>query len=262
MNYLLWFSYASIVTLWISSQLTLIPYVFHLLALVMCILYVACHHSLVLREEAAAAAEGGDSSQLGVGMETMKAEDAYQFPLIGSVSLFSLYLAFKFLDKDMVNLVIGLYFCAVGCVAVFATFASFLPEKRPKFKIKKSFSHILPSFLVESPIDIDLEFGMADILLFLVSAIFCGFYFRMKHWSMNNILGICFCLQGISRFSLGTYKISAILLIGLFFYDIFWVFGTDVMVSVAKNLDGYVVFFSVLAYLKWILQFQHWKNDS
>jgi minor histocompatibility antigen H13 len=28
------------------------------------------------------------------------------------------------------------------------------------------------------------------------------------------------------------------LLIGLFFYDIFWVFGTDVMVTVAKNLDG------------------------
>ena len=25
---------------------------------------------------------------------------------------------------------------------------------------------------------------------------------------------------------------------GLFFYDIFWVFGTDVMVTVAKSLDG------------------------
>ena len=36
-------------------------------------------------------------------------------------------------------------------------------------------------------------------------------------------MGICFCLQGIERFSLGTYKIGAILLVGLFFYDIFWV---------------------------------------
>jgi minor histocompatibility antigen H13 len=52
------------------------------------------------------------------------------------------------------------------------------------------------------------------------------------------VIGICFCLQGIERFSLGTYKIGAILLIGLFFYDIFWVFGTDVMVTVAKKLDG------------------------
>merc|ERR1719464_438096 len=55
---------------------------------------------------------------------------------------------------------------------------------------------------------------------------------------MNNILGICFCLQGIQRVSLGTYKIGAILLVGLFFYDIFWVFGTEVMVTVAKKFDG------------------------
>ena len=64
------------------------------------------------------------------------------------------------------------------------------------------------------------------------------YFFQGKHWTLNNVLGICFCLQGIERFSLGTYKIGAILLIGLFFYDIFWVFGTEVMVTVAKNLDG------------------------
>ena len=28
-----------------------------------------------------------------------------------------------------------------------------------------------------------------------------------------------------------------VLLAGLFFYDVFWVFGTDVMVTVAKGLD-------------------------
>lgn len=31
--------------------------------------------------------------------------------------------------------------------------------------------------------------------------------------------------------SLGSYTIGCILLGGLFFYDIFWVFGTDVMVT-------------------------------
>merc|ERR1712032_731331 len=59
-----------------------------------------------------------------------------------------------------------------------------------------------------------------------------------RTWTLNNVLGICFCLKGIERLSLGTYKIGAILLVGLFFYDIFWVFGTDVMVTVAKKLDG------------------------
>ena len=38
--------------------------------------------------------------------------------------------------------------------------------------------------------------------------------------------------------SLGSFVIGAILLMGLFVYDVFWVFGTEVMVSVAKGLNA------------------------
>ena len=38
--------------------------------------------------------------------------------------------------------------------------------------------------------------------------------------------------------NLPNFKISFILLWGLFFYDIFWVYGTDVMVTVAKSIDA------------------------
>ena len=38
--------------------------------------------------------------------------------------------------------------------------------------------------------------------------------------------------------SLNIRRAGALLLSGLFFYDIFWVFGTPVMVSVAKSLDA------------------------
>ena len=55
---------------------------------------------------------------------------------------------------------------------------------------------------------------------------------------MNNFFGISFSIQGIKSLSLGSYKIGSVLLVGLFFYDIFWVFGTDVMVSVAKSFDA------------------------
>lgn len=73
-----------------------------------------------------------------------------------------------------------------------------------------------------------------------------------KHWVANNVLGLAFAIQGISMLSLGSYKVGCILLVciqlnciccnriqsGLFFYDIFWVFGTEVMVSVAKSFDA------------------------
>ena len=37
---------------------------------------------------------------------------------------------------------------------------------------------------------------------------------------------------------IGNYKNGFALLILLFFYDIFFVFGTDVMLSVAKSIDA------------------------
>lgn len=41
-------------------------------------------------------------------------------------------------------------------------------------------------------------------------------------------------LQAIGLVSVGNFTVATILLSGLFIYDIFWVFGTDVMVTVAK----------------------------
>ena len=38
--------------------------------------------------------------------------------------------------------------------------------------------------------------------------------------------------------SLGSFAIGCLLLSGLFVYDVFWVFGTDVMVSVAKGINA------------------------
>jgi hypothetical protein len=42
--------------------------------------------------------------------EYFSLDDAKMFPFIGSASLFSLYLVFKFFDKDMINTVVTGYF--------------------------------------------------------------------------------------------------------------------------------------------------------
>jgi minor histocompatibility antigen H13 len=168
-----------------------------------------------------------------------------QFPLVGSVSLFSLYAAFKYFDKDTVNLILSAYFGIIGCVTVTSTLSPILshvlggPFRTFKLKKEIKIQHKLPEFIGgESPWDLSFNISLADVVAFICSAVFTGFYLKTKHWLMNNVIGICFCIKGIEKFSLGTYKIAAILLVGLFFYDIFWVFGTEVMVTVAKSLDG------------------------
>merc|ERR1712129_296590 len=59
-------------------------------------------------------------------------------------------------------------------------------------------------------------------------------------------MGCAFSVQGIEMLSLGSFVIGAILLMGLFVYDVFWVFGTEVMVAVPKGLGVSPIPFSML----------------
>ncbi|GAX22337.1 minor histocompatibility antigen H13 [Fistulifera solaris] len=243
-NPLLVASYTYIALVWGVSQIVYVPFVAHLLSLVTAILYASCHASLGLLlkdvDEANSSSEHSSSTdKASVSSETLKQSDAYQFPLFGSLSLFSLYLAFKFLDKELVNLAIGAYFLFVGCFALTMTVVPLVEKVTPEsFRRQHQLTFVtkLPEWITQGASG---EYNFAGILAFLGSAGVCSLYFMLgKPWYLNNVLGISFCLQGVERFSLGSYKIGAILLIGLFFYDIFWVFGTEVMVTVAKNLDG------------------------
>ena len=84
----------------------------------------------------------------------------------------------------------------------------------------------------------ELKITQQDIILGFVSTLICLAYVITHHWLTNNIIGIFFCIFAIQNLFLGNFKIGTLLLVALFFYDVFWVFGTDVMVTVAKNIDG------------------------
>jgi minor histocompatibility antigen H13 len=77
-----------------------------------------------------------------------------------------------------------------------------------------------------------------DPLMLAISLVIVGAYYFTKNWILNNVLAIVFCLQAIQFIFLGKFKNGFVLLTGLFFYDIFFVFGTDVMLTVAKSIDA------------------------
>ena len=165
--------------------------------------------------------------------EAMTKKDAMKFPLVGSVMLFGLFLAFKFLPKDMVNLVLTLYFILLGTFGLVATTATLFdglldPSTHPLRKEKS----------VKVPFLDEIEYSTFDLMLTPPAMLFCYWYWQQKHWLANNVLGLAFSLQGVEHLSLGTVQNGVILLCGLFVYDVFWVFCTPVMVSVAKNFDA------------------------
>lgn len=63
--------------------------------------------------------------------ESLSSGDAYMFPLIGSCVLFSMFLAFKYLDKAYINYVLTAYFSVMGCAAVTKTFLMVVKKITP-----------------------------------------------------------------------------------------------------------------------------------
>lgn len=169
-------------------------------------------------------------------VEVMQQKDAWMFPVFGSGVLFGLFLVFRYLNKDYVNILFHYYFSFIGAYSV----ASLIYERLINFdslkELAKKQVFTVPAikFLSEKPTVIDALY----VLTWIVGGFVGLAYFFFKNWTLNNILGITFSVFGIENIMLGQFKVGFILLCLLFFYDIFWVFGTPVMVEVAKNLDG------------------------
>jgi minor histocompatibility antigen H13 len=225
-NIILTLAYVALFAIWGASGFVLIPVPVNLIITSSLIVFIGCHRSLRLLKTPE---QGGSSKE---DKEVLSAQDAYKFPFIGSAALFGLYVAFKYFDKETVNLLLTIYFCLVGIFTLTSTIAPFVAEVVSSEK-KYGFRTVLPVLG-----EIDARFTPSELIAMVPASVFAFYYFKTKHFMMNNVLGISFCVQSIERISVGSYKIGAILLAGLFFYDIFWVFGTDVMVTVAKSFDG------------------------
>ncbi|GAM21535.1 hypothetical protein SAMD00019534_047100 [Acytostelium subglobosum LB1] len=169
--------------------------------------------------------------------ESMTKSDAWAFPLFGSVFLFGLYLLFKFFDKNVINMLLSYYFLVFGVFALTQLMSKLLRYLNGVKNKRPLVAFTIPSirFITDK---VDVKIDIYDIVTFALSASFSVWYITTKHWIANNIFGITFSIQGISLIGLHDYSVGVILLSGLFLYDIFWVFGTDVMVTVAKSFDA------------------------
>jgi minor histocompatibility antigen H13 len=171
------------------------------------------------------------------GAERVSSSDAYWFPIIGSGVLVSFYLLFKYFNQEYINYLLTAYFSMFGIASLVNLLDSMASPILPS-TVTKIFEHTVKVHKSgESEPVLDFIFNAPRIGFALLSILFMGLYIYSKHWTTNNVLGLAFSLSAISLMHLDTFMTGIILLTGLFFYDIFWVFKTDVMVTVAKSFD-------------------------
>src|SRR5690606_26523612 len=104
--------------------------------------------------------------------------------------------------------------------------------------MKKVIRHVNPYEFMKKYLDFtEFDISYASIITTLICSVPVILFYLTKHWFLNNVFGILFSIMALKSINLSSFKVGFILLWALFFYDIFWVYGTDVMVTVAKNLD-------------------------
>lgn len=171
--------------------------------------------------------------------EHLSANDAYMFPVIGSIFLLGFYLVFKYLSERYINYVITAYFAIFGCFSVTKLVlrtCSFVPPV--KKVLDASFSKFTVNLMKSEESVFSLSFTYFDIFIGVMCSVLTGYYVWSKNWIANNVFGEAFATTAITLIGLESFNVGLIMLGGLFVYDIFWVFGTNVMVSVAKNLNA------------------------
>jgi len=175
----------------------------------------------------------------GEATETLTHKDAAMFPLIASCGLFSLYVIFKVFSAQYINLLLTTYFFALGVLAV-----AHILRDVVKVLVTNRFPNLNYHLLFSQGEDeqkeelINYSFDRIDVLSLILSSVVGVWYGVTKHWICNDIFGLAFSINAIELLQLNSISTGCILLGGLFIYDIFWVFGTNVMVFVAKSFEA------------------------
>ncbi|KAI9250986.1 signal peptide peptidase-domain-containing protein [Phascolomyces articulosus] len=181
--------------------------------------------------------EDSDDEDEGI-TESLSSSDAWMFPVMGSIVLFSLYMLFRYLDTEILNYLITGYFSLMGCAAVAKTGLMVTKKTMPVSLLKAHVSKYRLTLSRQGKRLSHVSFTVVHFMLLGASVLLTVYYSMTKNWIASNIFGFSFSINAIQLLSLDSFKTGMILLSGLFFYDIFWVFGTEVMVSVAKNFDA------------------------
>jgi len=230
------FCYLSVVFLNFLNFISPIPIPFQLFFGSICCIYIGSRRGIIIQEklDRVDKTENGDKEK----QEKMTVVDALLFLVYGSVVLLGLYFAYKIFDQNLLNSVLSFHFTFFGFLSLVQLFCYHIDKIFPEWEkvtiYKKKFTINL---WVYSRI-FNISINRSEVIAGLLALPATVGYFLSKHWVLNNLFGIAFSICGIESLVLPSFQIGFVLLWGLFFYDIFWVYGTNVMLTVAKAVDA------------------------
>lgn len=194
-----------------------------------------------------------------LGSDRIQEKEAVLAPFIAGSVLVGIYYAFK-LNPEIVKRAFRMVFNCTAVTSVMATASMALTAVsrglpgRPvlphwQLALFRDITCKQPGVrseaeqLEEINVDVDhqlvnVNFSLADILGTVAAAGLVYLNVNAPSWLFGNIMAMCMVINGGRLLKFSTYKIALIALTGLFIYDIYFVFYTDVMMTVAVNIDA------------------------
>ncbi|KAF8556135.1 hypothetical protein OG21DRAFT_1506922 [Imleria badia] len=172
--------------------------------------------------------------------DRMSSGDAWLFPIVGSAALFGMYVVVTYVGKEWINWLLGWYFSIAGAGSVWKSSVSLAKLVIGRERWRSFDRNRL--LLLRGPLEVVSVSFRTPTLVLLPVAILPSILYNFSTGSrksalLTDVLALSFSHNALSILKLDSFKTGCILLSGLFVYDIYWVFGTEVMVKVATSLD-------------------------
>ncbi|KAE8540619.1 hypothetical protein D1P53_002983 [Cryptococcus gattii VGV] len=169
--------------------------------------------------------------------ETLTWKESAMFPILGSVMLLGLWAVLKYFGKKWITIILGVYFGLAGMLAVQSTFSSVIAYLLRVFGISTTTYHVRISAGFRQIFHLPTTLPTMCLVPISVVLPLLYVYFD-RHYILSNILALAFSIETLALLKLDSF-FTAFLMLGLLLvYDIFWVFATPVMVTVAKGIDA------------------------
>ena len=170
-------------------------------------------------------------------------------PIISSVALFSLYSLLKYTDFDP-GLIYRLLVSTLGFASIQELSAEglalLLPPSAKSALDDTAIARFFDSSHEQSQDDVVNVFGPVEELgALFISSIVIAAYFLLpleQAFPLSNIIALSVAISTLPLLDLRTFFVGSAFLVGLLSYDFFWVFRTDVMMTVATTIEAPVKF--------------------
>lgn len=151
------------------------------------------------------------------------------FLVLGSCVLILIFYLVKYIAS--IFTVIAIFQCMASCFATIAFYNKRLIQNEKFYFLKHTLHRKI------------YDIKLYKIISFIISLVIIYYWYTTRHWILNNFLAYCLCFLILSIFAIKDFKVSAIILICLFVYDVFWVFFSqkifdqNVMVVAATSMN-------------------------